>query len=162
MLQKKEDKIIWPQSSEGRPRRKVFLNEIDDTLPGFSSIIGKELFTRDGTMEIDDLFGKRIFDFPKPSELIMQIIEQVLENQARAARNAELDAQQAKWLADAPKRAAEGEQNYNQAGEAYKAKVEAEAQAAADKAYNSPHAKWKRDQAAKAELGLRILDNMTK
>lgn len=76
----KEDKIIWPQSHEGRPRRKVFLNEIDDTLPGFSSIIGKELFTRHGTMEIEELFGKRIFDFPKPSELIMQIIEQVLEN----------------------------------------------------------------------------------
>jgi adenine-specific DNA-methyltransferase len=76
----KEDKIIWPQSPEGRPRRKVFLNEIDDNLPGFSSIIGKEIFTRDGTMEIEELFGKRIFDFPKPSELIMQIIEQVLEN----------------------------------------------------------------------------------
>ena len=76
----KEDKIIWPQSPEGRPRRKVFLNEIDDNLPGFSSIIGKDIFTRDGTMEIENLFGKRIFDFPKPSELIMQIIEQVLEN----------------------------------------------------------------------------------
>jgi adenine-specific DNA-methyltransferase len=75
-----EKRILWPESSEGRPRRKVFLSELSDTLPGFSSIVGEDVFTRDGTAEIDTLFGTRIFDFPKPSSIIAELIDQVLED----------------------------------------------------------------------------------
>ena len=71
-----EKRIIWPTSSDGRPRRKVFLSEIDENLPGYSSIIATNIFTRDGTREIDELFDTRIFDFPKPSELIKELIKQ--------------------------------------------------------------------------------------
>lgn len=71
-----EDRIIWPESEEGRPRRKVFLSDISEVLPGFSSIVGNDLFTRDGTKEIDDLFEKRYFDFPKSSKLISDFINQ--------------------------------------------------------------------------------------
>ncbi|SFT71117.1 adenine-specific DNA-methyltransferase [Algoriphagus locisalis] len=71
-----EDRIIWPESEEGRPRRKVFLSDISEVLPGFSSIVGNDLFTRDGTKEIDDLFDKRYFDFPKSSKLISDLINQ--------------------------------------------------------------------------------------
>ncbi|MCC5939646.1 MAG: site-specific DNA-methyltransferase [Lunatimonas sp.] len=69
-----EDRIIWPVDSNGRPRRKVFLSEINEVLPGFSSFVGAEIFTRDGTKEIDVLFETRYFDFPKPSRLIGDLI----------------------------------------------------------------------------------------
>jgi adenine-specific DNA-methyltransferase len=71
-----EDRIIWPTKKDGRPRRKVFLSEIDESLPGYSSIIGKDFFTRDGTKEIDELFVHRYFDFPKPSGIISELITQ--------------------------------------------------------------------------------------
>lgn len=75
-----EDRIIWPESIDGRPRRKVFLIELNESLPGFSSIVGQDLYTRNGTSEIENIFGFRIFDFPKPSSLIAELIDQVLEN----------------------------------------------------------------------------------
>lgn len=75
-----DKRIIWPDSNDGRPRRKVFLNELNDTLPGFSSIIGKDIYTRSGTLEMESLFESRIFDFPKPTILIKSLIGQVAEN----------------------------------------------------------------------------------
>src|SRR5690606_29533066 len=59
---------------------KVFLNELNDNLPGFSSIIGEDIFTRNGTAEIEGIFGLRLFDFPKPTSLIVELIDQVLES----------------------------------------------------------------------------------
>ena len=38
-----ENKIIWPSSSEGRPRRKLFVSELQDKYTGFSSLIGVDL-----------------------------------------------------------------------------------------------------------------------
>lgn len=75
-----EDRIIWPSSNDGRPRRKVFLNELSDGFTGFSSIVGENIFTRNGSKEIDDLFGFRAFDFPKPSSLIKELIDQVTDD----------------------------------------------------------------------------------
>lgn len=72
-----ENRILWPDNEEGRPRRKVFLNEISEELPNYTSIIGENVFTRNGTKEIDDLFGKKYFDFPKPTALILELINQV-------------------------------------------------------------------------------------
>lgn len=73
-----ENKIIWPNNVNGRPRRKVFLNDLDENLPGFSSIIGNGIFTRTGTIEIEELFHDRIFDFPKPSKIIQDLASQVM------------------------------------------------------------------------------------
>jgi len=75
-----EDRIIWPSSPKGRPRRKVFLNELSDNYAGFSSIIGEDIYTRNGTQEIEDLFGTRMFDFPKPSSLISVLVKQSVKN----------------------------------------------------------------------------------
>lgn len=72
-----EKRILWPENEDGRPRRKVFLNEISEDLPNYTSIIGENIFTRNGTKEIDDLFGKKYFDFPKPTGLISELINQV-------------------------------------------------------------------------------------
>ena len=72
-----ENRILWPNDKTGRPRRKVFLNELSGTLPGFSSIVGERVFTRNGTSDVEKLFdGKRYFDFPKPVDLIKQLVGQ--------------------------------------------------------------------------------------
>ena len=71
-----ENRIIWPESPSGRPRKKTFLSEISDVQPGFSSVIGDNIFTRDGTKQLDDIFVKRPFDYPKPTELIKEMVAQ--------------------------------------------------------------------------------------
>ncbi len=71
-----EDRILWPQSTEGRPRRKAFISELESEFTGFSTVIGEALFTRDGTADIDRLFDVRVFNFPKPVQLIRTLIEQ--------------------------------------------------------------------------------------
>lgn len=76
-----EDRIIWPESNKGRPRRKVFLNELNDKYTGFSSIVGENIYTRNGTAEVEKNFGERVFDFPKPTDLIKEIISQGVEGE---------------------------------------------------------------------------------
>lgn len=58
---------------------RYFLSEITETLPGYSSIIGNEIYTRNGTAEIDELMGNRYFDFPKPTDLLVDLIKQVAD-----------------------------------------------------------------------------------
>src|SRR6185369_2520463 len=50
----KEDRILWPSQKDGRPRRKVFLSEISEILAGYSSIVGENIYTRNGTAELVD------------------------------------------------------------------------------------------------------------
>ena len=71
-----EDRILWPNSEEGRPRRKVFLSDISDILAGYSSIVGENIYTRNGTAEIDEIFNLRCFDFPKSSLFIKDFVKQ--------------------------------------------------------------------------------------
>lgn len=71
-----EKRIIWPSSPDGRPRKKTFLNEIESEFTGFSTIIGDGIFTRDGTADTLELFGERVFSFPKPVSLIKILVEQ--------------------------------------------------------------------------------------
>ncbi|WPZ35817.1 site-specific DNA-methyltransferase [Thalassobaculum sp. OXR-137] len=72
----REDRILWPASSDGRPRRKAFLSELDSDFTGFSTIIGDGIYTRDGTSDMVSLFGDRVFSFPKPVSLMKVIVEQ--------------------------------------------------------------------------------------
>ena len=71
-----EKRIIWPPSPSGRPRRKVFLKELQNKFTGYSSIIGQDIYTRHGTEEMNDLFGLPLMEFPKPSSLIAELVEQ--------------------------------------------------------------------------------------
>jgi len=71
-----EDRILWPASPDGRPRRKAFLVELDSDFTGFSTVIGEDAFTRDGTADIDSLFDVRVFSFPKPVRLLASLLEQ--------------------------------------------------------------------------------------
>lgn len=71
-----ESRILWPASIDGRPRRKAFISELDSDFTGYSTIVGDSIFTRDGTADIDTLFDTRIFNFPKPIKLIVDLVEQ--------------------------------------------------------------------------------------
>ena len=71
-----EDRIIWPEDPNGRPRKKSYLSEISVVLPGYSSIVGDNIYTRTATTELEKVLGGRYFSFPKPSELIMDFIRQ--------------------------------------------------------------------------------------
>ncbi|MEX4492107.1 site-specific DNA-methyltransferase [Haemophilus influenzae] len=75
-----EDRILWAELPTGRPRRKVFFNELTEQYTGFSSILGKDIYTRNGTAELEDLFEAKYFDFPKSIQLIKQLIEQAILN----------------------------------------------------------------------------------
>ena len=72
----RENRILWPGSPDGRPRRKAFLAELDSPFTGFSTIVGDGVFTRDGTADIDGLFPVRVFSFPKPVRLVSTLVEQ--------------------------------------------------------------------------------------
>ena len=75
-----EKRIIWPDNPDGRPRKKSFLSELTEILPGFSSIVGVDIYTRNATIEVEKLFGNRYFDFPKPLLLIKDFIQQSTED----------------------------------------------------------------------------------
>jgi adenine-specific DNA-methyltransferase len=74
-----ENRILWPKTAEGRPRRKVFLSELSDNLPGFSSIIEEGVYTNTATKEIYSLFNEHLFNFPKPVDLIKRLVAQTTE-----------------------------------------------------------------------------------
>lgn len=71
--------ILWPDTPDGRPRKKSFLNELSDNLPGFSSIFEEGIYTNTATKEITNLFDGHWFDFPKPTAIVKQLISQVTE-----------------------------------------------------------------------------------
>lgn len=71
-----EDRILWPAAPEGRPRRKAFVEDLSSEQTGYSSIVGKDIYTRNGTSDIEDLFGRRVMDFPKPVSLIKELVQQ--------------------------------------------------------------------------------------
>ena len=71
-----EKRIIWPDNVNGRPRKKTFLSEISEVLPGYSSLVGEDIYTRNATKELDEIFKGRYFSFPKPVDLIKDFIVQ--------------------------------------------------------------------------------------
>ena len=79
-----EKKILWPANIDGRPRRKLFLSELQFEYNGLSSIFGADIYTRNGTAEIESLFNWRAFDFPKPTLLIKQALIQGINNDRNA------------------------------------------------------------------------------
>ncbi|WP_347175174.1 site-specific DNA-methyltransferase [Polaribacter uvawellassae] len=72
-----EKRILWPSSSDGRPRNKLFVNEMDSLMKNISTLITK-VSTNDGTKEVAKLIGTGFFTFPKPTKLIKLILNQVI------------------------------------------------------------------------------------
>lgn len=71
-----EGRILWPAESSGRPRHKLFLEEMDTLYKNTSSVL-TDWNTGMGTREVSDLFNDSFFEFPKPSNLIKFLIEQI-------------------------------------------------------------------------------------
>lgn len=71
-----DTRILWPASADGRPRKKSFLKELKGRYTGFSSIIGKGVYTKHGTESVNALFGGRVMDFPKPVALLKELLLQ--------------------------------------------------------------------------------------
>ncbi len=69
-----DKRILWPEEPTGRPRKKTFLKELKNAFTGFSTVVG---YTRDGTTELDDIFGHEVITFPKPSSLVETLVEQL-------------------------------------------------------------------------------------
>lgn len=75
-----DNRILWPDDPSGRPRKKSFLSEISVVLPGYSSLVGTDIYTRTATAELEETLGGRYFSFPKPVELIMDFVRQCTES----------------------------------------------------------------------------------
>ena len=80
----REGRILWPDSKNGRPREKKFYSEIRSKYTGISSILPDEEvgYTEDSSKDINSIFNRRAFDFPKPVALIRFLISQVQNKNA--------------------------------------------------------------------------------
>jgi adenine-specific DNA-methyltransferase len=74
-----EGRVLWPQSPEGRPRQKMFLSELKRSTKNVSTLIDF-VRTGEGSREVSEIFGARVFDFPKPSALIEFIVTQAADS----------------------------------------------------------------------------------
>jgi len=75
-----EGKILFPKSPTGRPREKKFLEDLEKDITGFSTWLdSKDVgFTTNGTRAVINLMGDKLFDFPKPTELLKVFFKQVI------------------------------------------------------------------------------------
>lgn len=71
-----DGRVLWPDSPDGRPRKKSFLAEISDNLPGYSSVLPDGVYTNTATKEIVSLLNGHWFDFPKPTAILKELIAQ--------------------------------------------------------------------------------------
>lgn len=70
------NEIIFPKNDKGRPRRKKFQNDLESEFTGFSTLL-RTVFNTQGTREVRAIFEeKEYFDFPKPKDLVKQLIQQ--------------------------------------------------------------------------------------
>jgi len=67
--------VLFPLKPDGRPREKKFRADLQTEFVAFASIID-DVFTGDGTTEIRELFGEEVFDFSKPSSLLVRLAKQ--------------------------------------------------------------------------------------
>jgi len=73
-----ERRILFPSNDDGRPRHKLFLNEMRSLYKNMSSVV-TDFSTADGTREVNALLGQGVFSFPKPTALLASLIEQAVD-----------------------------------------------------------------------------------
>lgn len=76
----KENKLYWGKNGENKyPRLKKFLSEMDGGMVPVDLWNHEESGSTDlATKELESLLGRRIFEFPKPKELIARIISLIV------------------------------------------------------------------------------------
>jgi len=76
-----QERIVFPKKEDGRPREKKFLAELGGHYTGYSSILPDSIgYTLNGSREVRDLMGGKLFDFPKPVLLLQELVTQSTEN----------------------------------------------------------------------------------
>jgi adenine-specific DNA-methyltransferase len=75
-----EKKILWPTRPDGRPRLKRFASDAQSERTSMSSML-QVGYTQEGTKELQDIFGEKVFQFPKPSSLIQEFVRQATDGQ---------------------------------------------------------------------------------
>ena len=67
--------IHWPEKDGGSPRRKIYLKDMLNKGQIANDFWGIEFGTNQrASIEVEHLFGKRFFDFPKPVSLLSTLI----------------------------------------------------------------------------------------
>lgn len=79
-----DQRVLWPKKPSGRPREKVFLENLESEFTGFSSMLPLDIFTYHGTRAIEEIFGTRVFEFPKSPKFVARLIEQGLSEKKDA------------------------------------------------------------------------------
>jgi adenine-specific DNA-methyltransferase len=69
--------VLFPESGKGRPRQKKFLKDLKSQTMGFSTWLNSDFSNTDGTRILLEIFKEKIFDFPKPVELVQLLIAQI-------------------------------------------------------------------------------------
>ncbi len=76
-----EERIYFPTDKSKRPMQIRYFNELKSDLNPFSTLLNdnprKIGLNSEGTKFIQDIFGERIFDYPKPVSLITELISQI-------------------------------------------------------------------------------------
>lgn len=69
----KNEKIYWPSNEMQTPQSKIYLKDVDGKV--VNDFWDTEMGTNQrGANELEALFGKRIFSFPKPEKLLQNVI----------------------------------------------------------------------------------------
>lgn len=76
----RENRLYWGKSGENTyPRLKKFLSEMDGGMVPVDLWRQEDTGTTDqASKELENLLGRKIFDFPKPKELIMRVISLII------------------------------------------------------------------------------------
>lgn len=70
-----KDLIHWPEKKGGTPRRKIYLSDMLDKGQIPNNFWGIEFGTNQrGSLEVESILGRRLFDYPKPKSLILNLI----------------------------------------------------------------------------------------
>ena len=78
-----ENRLYWGKTGENTyPRLKRFLSEMDGGMVPVDLWRQEDTGTTDqGSKELETLFGRKIFDFPKPSNLVARIVSLMLNGE---------------------------------------------------------------------------------
>ena len=73
----KENRIWWGKDGTNTvPALKRFLSEVRDGLTPYNLWTYEEVgHTQEATKEVEDLFGAKVFDFPKPVRLLSRVVQ---------------------------------------------------------------------------------------
>lgn len=74
----REKRILWPIDPSGRPRHKLFEEEIKNKFKGLSSVL-TGFNTAMGTREVQQIMGDQSFAFPKSSSMVRFLLGQVVD-----------------------------------------------------------------------------------